>query len=77
MWLWRRVLRISWKDRKTNYWVRETTYVPKNKWLLEMVKKRKIIEYDHWKCRGDSSVVSTIEGDIGPRVGEEEDDTSR
>ncbi len=64
------MLRISWKDRKTNDWVRETICVLENKGLLEMVKKRNIIEYD-------SLVVSTIEGEIGPRVGEEEDDTSR
>ena len=67
LWLWRRVLRISWKERKTNDWVRETIGVPEHEGLLEMVKKRKISKYEHWKRRGDSLVLATIEGEIGAR----------
>ena len=61
LWLWRRVLRISWKDRKTNDWVRETIGVPENEGLLEMMKKRMTSKYDHWKRSGDSLLLATIE----------------
>ena len=64
LWLWRRVLRVSWRDRKTNEWVRTTIGVPENEGLLEMVKKRKLAKYDHWKRRGDSLVLATIEGEV-------------
>ena len=74
LWLWRRVLRISWKDRKTNDWVRETIGVPEKEGLLEMVKKRKLSKYVHWKRRGVNLVLTTIEGKIGARGPREEED---
>ena len=36
--LWRRVLRVSWRDRNINEWVKETIGgTRERKWLLEMV----------------------------------------
>ena len=67
MWLWRRVLRVSWKDRKTNSWVRNTIGVPAKEGLLETIKKRKLSKYDHWKRRSDSLVLATIEGEVGAK----------
>ncbi len=66
--------------RKTNDWVRETISVPENEGLLEMVKKRKISKYGHWKHRGDSFnlVLSTtcILRVKSAQRAREEDDTS-
>ena len=64
LWLWRRVLRISWQDMKTNDWVRKAIDVPEEESLLEMVKRRKLRKYDHWKRRGDSLVLATVEGEV-------------
>ena len=64
LWLWRRVLRVSWREKKTNEWIRETIGVPEKEGLLDMIKKRKLSKYDYWKRRGDSLVLATIEGEV-------------
>ena len=67
LWLWRRVLRISWQDMKTKEWVRKAVDVPEEESSLEMVKRRKLRKYDHWKRRVDSLVLATIEGEACAR----------
>ena len=64
LWVWRRVLRVSWVDRKTNTWIRETIGVPEEYGLLAEVRKRKLAIYNHWKRRPDSLVLATIEGEV-------------
>ena len=64
MWVWRRVLHISWTDKKTNKWVRSQIGVKEDEGLLTQVKKRKISKYGHWKRRGESLVLATIEGEV-------------
>ena len=49
LWCWRRVLRISWTEYKTNVWVRQKIGVPEQNGLLEQLKKRKFATYGHWK----------------------------
>ena len=66
MWLWRRVLRISWSERRTNEWVRDQVG-QEERCLFKEVKKRKIRKYRHWKRRGDSMVLATIEGETEAR----------
>ena len=41
LWLWRRVLRVSWREKKTNEWIRETIGVPEKEGLLEMIKTKR------------------------------------
>lgn len=62
MWLWRRVLRVSWTERRTNEWVRDQIGVRRENSLLEEVKRRKIRKYGHWKRRSESLVLTSIEG---------------
>jgi len=56
--------KISWKDRPTNEWVRDTVNVPAEKGLLELVKLRKLGKYDHWKKKDDSVVLAAVEGEV-------------
>ena len=63
LWLWRKVLRVKWTDRRTNEWVRQKVGVSEKNGMLRAVKKRKIRKYGHWKRRGDSMVLATIEGE--------------
>ncbi len=49
MWVWRRMLRVSWTDRRTNIWVREKAGVTNEKDLLKIVKERKVSKQCHWK----------------------------
>ena len=42
LWCWRRVLRISWTEYKTNVWVRQKIGVPEQNGLIEQLKKRKL-----------------------------------
>ena len=63
MWLWRRVLRTKWTERRTNQWVRDQVGVSVEHGMLQEVKKRKIRKYGHWKRRGESLVLATIEGE--------------
>jgi len=64
MWVWRRMLRISWTERKTNKWIRQKIGITKEKSILEQIKHRKLSKYCHWKRRSDSVVLATTEGDI-------------
>ena len=55
LWCWRRVLRISWTEYKTDVW----------EWrLLEQLKKRKLAKYGHWKRRREGLVMAVTEGEI-------------
>ena len=63
LWAWRRLLRISWTERKTNAWVRGTVNVQEADGLLQEVKRRKSRKYSHWKRRPESVVMMTIEGE--------------
>ena len=56
MWVWRRVLHISWTDMKTNKWIPNQIGVKEDEGLLTQVKTRKISKYGHWKRRGESLV---------------------
>ena len=49
MWVWRRVLRVSWKEKKTNEWIRQKVGVTQKDGLLAQLKKRKLSIYGHWK----------------------------
>jgi len=61
MCVWRRMLRISWTERKTNTWIREKIGIPEEKAILEQIKHRKLSKYCYWKRRSDSVVLATIE----------------
>jgi len=63
MWVWRRMLRISWTVRKTNTWIREKIGIPEEKGILVQIKHRKLSKYCHWK-RSDNVVLATTEGEI-------------
>ena len=62
MWLWRRILGISWTEHRTNQSVREEVRVPTHKGLLAQAVKRKVKKYCHWKRRPDSLLTNIIEG---------------
>ena len=47
-WAWRR-MRVSWTERRSNTWVRQTVGVPEDQGLLAQLKKRKLAMYGHWK----------------------------
>ena len=42
LWCWRRVLRISWTEYKTNVWVRQKIGVPEQNGLLEQLNKTEV-----------------------------------
>ena len=65
LWCWRRVLRISWTEYKTNVSVRQKIGVPEQNGLLEQLKKRKLAKYGHWKRRSEGLVIE-IEGKCLP-----------
>ena len=67
LWLWRTVLRVSWTERRTNEWIRAKVGIAAEQGMLEEVKQRKLRKYDHWKRRGDSLVLATIEGEVSGR----------
>ncbi|XP_072019709.1 uncharacterized protein [Amphiura filiformis] len=64
LWVWRRMLQVSWKERKTNAWIRQKVGITEKQGLLSQLKKRKISLYGHWKWRPDSIVQITIEGEV-------------
>ena len=64
MWIWRRILGITWHDRVTNEYVRKSIGEKYEDGLLEQIKRRKIAKCYHWKRRGDSLVLCTIEGEV-------------
>ena len=65
MWIWRRIMRVRWTERKTNEWVRKQAGVSEEGSMLAEVRKRKIRKYGHWKRRGASMVLASIEGETG------------
>ena len=67
LWLWRRVLRVSWRERKTNEWVRRQVEVTEQQGMLQQVKRRKLQKYGHWKRRSNSLVLATIEGEVNAK----------
>ena len=67
MWVWRRMLRISWTERRTNQAVRDQIQVPEEAGLLQQIRRRKIAKYGHWKRRPESIVTATIEGEVEGR----------
>ena len=36
--------------------------------MMEEIKKRKLRKYNHWKRRGSSLVLSTIEGEVNGKA---------
>ena len=64
LWVWRRMLQVSWKDRKTNTWIRRKVGITEKQGLLSQLKKRKISLYGDWKRRPDSIVQVAIEGEV-------------
>ena len=64
IWVWRRVFRIRWTERKTNKWVRERIGVKEEDGIVKQIKRRKLAKYMHWKRRPESIVTMSIEGEI-------------
>ena len=64
LWVWRRMLQVSWKDRRTNEWIRQRVGVTEKEGLLAHLKKRKLSMYGHWKRRSGSLVQMTVEGEV-------------
>ena len=67
MWLWRRVLKVKWTEKRTNEWVRRQAGVQAQQGMLQEVRKRKIRKFGHWKRRGESVVLASIEGETQGR----------
>ena len=63
LWAWRRLIRISWTQRKTDAWLHHTINVSEADGLMNEIKRRKIKKYSHWKRRPNSLVLMTIEGE--------------
>ena len=57
IWVWRRVFRISWTERKTNKWVRERIGVKEEDGIVKQIKRRELAKYMHWKWRPESTVM--------------------
>ena len=64
LWVWRRMLQVSWKEKKTNAWIRQKVGISEEEGLLSQLKKRKLSKYGHWKRRPESIVQATIEGEV-------------
>ena len=47
LWVWRRMLQVDWKDRKTNVWIRQRVGVSEEEGLLAQLRKRKLSMYGH------------------------------
>ena len=43
LWVWRRMLQVDWKDRKTNVWIRKRVGVSEEEGLLCPVKKEEAV----------------------------------
>ena len=72
LWVWSRMLQVSWKDRKTNAWVRQRVGVSEEEGLLAQLRKRKMSKYGHWKSRrSDSLVKMTVQGEVEGRPGQD------
>ena len=44
-WVWRRMLRLNWTQRKTNIWVGDKIGVKEEEGLLRSTKRRKLTMY--------------------------------
>ena len=64
LWVWRRMLQVDQKDRKTNVWIRQRVEVSEEEGLLAQLRKRKLSMYGHWKRRSDSLVQMNVEGEV-------------
>ncbi len=66
MWFWRRLLNISWKDKRTNRSILEELAVQRQ--LLEELVKRKLTYFGHI-IRGSGSILALqiIEGKVEGR----------
>ena len=62
MWLWRKLLRVKWTDRRTNAWVRSKVEVKEEDGLVPTIKKRRRAKYDHWRRRPTSLLAGMIDG---------------
>ena len=55
LWTWRRMLRVSWMEHKTNEWVRGRVGVREDDGLLNVIKRKKMekilpLEEKTWQC---------------------------
>ena len=68
-WCWRRMLRISWIQRRTNEWVKQKAGVAKDKSpdLLQRARQRKLRKYGHLMRAPSNITTNIIEGDAGKR----------
>ena len=57
------MLQVSWKEKKTNTWIRQRVGVSEEV-LLAQLRTRKLSLYGHWKRRSDSLVQMTVEGEV-------------
>ena len=55
---------FSLEDKRTNEWVRDRVQIPPQHSMFEQIKIRKMRKYSHWKTRGDSLVLATVEGEV-------------
>ena len=51
---------ISWTECKTNVRVLLKIVVPKEKGLLEQLKKLKLAKYGHWKRRSEGLLIMAV-----------------
>jgi hypothetical protein len=59
----RQILRVSWRERKTNEWVLETTGVERS--LLNSIKRRKLTYFGHlMRKNGDCLEKEIIQGNV-------------
>ena len=63
MLLWRRILRISWTEMKTNQWVRERIEAEKEDCIGKYIDRRTIVKYMHCKRRPESIFMTSSEGE--------------
>ena len=64
LWVWRRMLQVSWKDRKTNACTCQRVGVSEEEGMLAQLSKRKLSMYGHWKRRSHSLVQMKGEGEV-------------
>ena len=61
VWHWRIVSRVKWIERKTSEQVTTKLGVSEEQGLLKEVKRVTLSKYRHWKSRGESYVLATIQ----------------
>ena len=47
MWIWRKMQRISWKEKRTNEWVRTEIGIDMDESLQQTVLRRKLVFFGH------------------------------